>query len=160
MPSNTQPASSWLDIVEEFLQLFERNGYKRALGASEDSLTALRRGAVAQGLYVDDQWIELLRYVDGVSYDGLSFPGTRIDPNDPAGRSAFLFSNDPTFDFTDRDATVYGTSDLDMYRYSKKSKKFEVFGDTEIWESFDTFAELVEYAFGKVVEHLKSVSTT
>lgn len=149
MTTKAEPLSSWLEPVAKFLAVERKVTEEQPeMGASDEQIARFRNEATIHSLHVDEQYIEFLRFVNRISFDGLSFASTRNqDPFEGNSRGIFFY-NPPGDDITGGDATYYGTQDDFRYRYLKSERKFqEVDEALGVAATFDTLSELIEYVF-------------
>jgi hypothetical protein len=139
----------WLEPVARYLELWRKVGKEEPpAGATGDEIARLLEQARLHGLHVNDQVVEFLTFVNGTSFDGCNFAGAAIPDNDVYSRSNLISYNDPDFDATSGDATVYGSRDYATFRYVASLHQFQSVDESlDVIAKFDTFGELVQHAF-------------
>jgi len=149
MTTKSETLSSWLEPVSKFLAVERKVTEEQPeMGASEEQIARFRSEATVHSLYVDEQYVEFLRFVNGVSFDGLSFASTRDQDSREGNSRGIAFYNPLEDDVTGGDATYYGTNDDFRYRYLRSARKFQEVDDAlGVAAEFDRFSELVEYVF-------------
>jgi hypothetical protein len=156
---NSTQLEPWIDVVRRFRDEWQASDlrvYDRSLpgGASDEELGVLLHGAAERKLHVDDDYVAMLKVINGSAFDGLVFGGAAIAPGDAHGRVDFLWLNDQfsaNFPESDGMFTIYGTWDTDIYRYDHAASAFQVVdrGGGDVMSAYATFGELAEYAFGQ-----------
>lgn len=148
MIAKTTPFPAWLKPVEKYLAVERKMTEEPSQGASETQIGRFLEEAGVHSLYVDQQYVEFLRFVNGTDFDGLSFAGCPSSNPDDEFPHGLTFYNPPEDDVTGGDATYYGIQDDLRYRYLKSTIKYQVVDEAlNVSDEFGTFGELVYHVF-------------
>ena len=127
----------WSDLVQrysDFEMKFEGN---LPSPATEDQLHSMIDGLERDSLVIDETYIDFLRTRNGTSFNGLMLYGAGISDNDPYRRLDLVLMN--RFHWDRCEATVLGTSDVDIYVITRPGGPFCRL-DRPSWDVIDEFS--------------------
>lgn len=111
--------------------------------ATDCELETLRREASGRHLFVEHEYLEFLRFVNGFWNDGISFAGAAISADDSFGRNDFVHLNEELQWVEDVDA-IYGSMDGDYFVHSLDGK-FRVIsgGSGDEFRVYNSFLDMM-----------------
>jgi hypothetical protein len=143
---------AWTQLLEKYSASEAQYEGNVPPAATENEITSMLDAATREKLFVDSAYIKFLKIRNGASFNGLMLYGADIPKDDPYKRLDLIVMNQYHWDRGD--ATVLGTSDLDVYVAAAPRGPFRRL-DRASWDvidEFDTCDELLESIFAQQSE--------
>ena len=133
----------WQDEMQKIVK--EQKEYHEIIMPRANPLKILALSAKAKrkyGVTLPKGYLDFLRSYDGMVFNGYNIFGTQKTKFD----IELIEQNEFYREDEDDPFFYFGFSDMDLFVYDSETKKYEVTdGSGEIWASYDTFEELLEY---------------
>jgi len=146
-----------MNIIDEIIEILnEDDGAMIPRPASEEDIAQCQKELIELGLEPLPQgYIDFLKKNNGLAWNGVEFYSTDqvTEADNPDGYRLMdlVTMND---DFNDRyeldEKVLLGRADEDYYTYNIESKRYEALEreSREVWEEFDSFADLFYFTVG------------
>lgn len=132
------------EVIKEARERRAARGRETPEGAGEEELEALKEAAKEEGEEIPEDYLEVLKRIDGYENNGYSLYGTERE-----GRKGIISMNQIWHENQEQKKYVFiGESDINWYVYEREEKKYlqldkpsgEVYGE---YESGEEMAEEV-----------------